>query len=169
MDKEKRKKGEQYLRNWAQGILDMENLQVEINRIKKDNDILNSIQIKNKEDIVNIYNKIINEKFLKLKKEFNFSYCAFFNKTQGKYILSHKHFFDEEFSNYTPEINKKDSFNKLKIPIKMQNSTIGYFLFVKKEIFIKQEKEKAKKACLEISYIIKDFEISKIFQKLLRL
>lgn len=102
--------------------------------------------------------------FLKLKKEFNFSYCAFFYKTQGKYILSHKHFFDEEFSNYTPEINKKDSFNKLKIPIKMQNSTIGYFLFVKKEIFIKQEKEKAKKACLEISYIIKDFEISKIFQ-----
>lgn len=68
MDKEKRKKGEQYLRNWAQGILDMENLQIEINKIKKDNEILNNIQIKNKEDIINIYNKLINEKFLKLKK-----------------------------------------------------------------------------------------------------
>ena len=102
--------------------------------------------------------------FLKLKKEFNFSYCAFFYKTRGKYILFHKHFFDENFSNYTPEINKKDSFNRLKIPIKMQDSVIGYFLFVKKENFTKQEKEKAKKVCLEISYIIKDFEISKIFQ-----
>ena len=46
----------------------------------------------------------------------------------------------------------------------MQDSVIGYFLFVKKENFTKQEKEKAKKVCLEISYIIKDFEISKIFQ-----
>ncbi len=102
--------------------------------------------------------------FLKLKKEFDFSYCAFFYKTQGKYVLSYKHFFNEEFSNYAPKINKKDAFSKLKIPIKMQNSIIGYFLFVKKENFTKQEKEKAKKYCLEISYIIKDFEISKIFQ-----
>ena len=109
-------------------------------------------------------NKFYLDCFLKLKKEFNFSYCAFFYKTQGQYILSYKHFFDDEFLNYIPEIKSKDSYKRLKIPIKMQNSTIGYFLFVRKESFKNLEKERAKKACLEMSYIIKDFEISKIFQ-----
>ncbi len=102
--------------------------------------------------------------FSKLKKEFDFSCCAFFYKTQGKYFLSHKHSFDKDFANYTPDLKKEDVYKRLKIPVKMQNSIIGYFLFIRKEEFKKQEKEKAKKACLEISYVIKDFEISKIFQ-----
>ncbi len=67
MDKEKRKKGEKYLKNWGQGILDIENLQTEINKIRKNNNVFDSIQIDNKSDIVNIYNNIINEKLENLK------------------------------------------------------------------------------------------------------
>ncbi len=67
MDKEKRKKGEKYLENWGQGILDMENLQIEINQIRRNNNVFDSIQIKDKKDITDIYNTIVNEKLEKLK------------------------------------------------------------------------------------------------------
>ncbi|WP_250278877.1 hypothetical protein [[Clostridium] colinum] len=67
MDKEKRKKGENYLRKWGQGILDIENLQMEINKIRKENNIFENIQIDNKNDIVSIYNSVVNEKLEKLK------------------------------------------------------------------------------------------------------
>ncbi|WP_317367724.1 hypothetical protein [uncultured Tyzzerella sp.] len=67
MDKEKREKGEKYLKNWGQGILDIQNLQTEINQIRKNNDAFDTIQIENKEDIVNIYSSVINEKLVKLK------------------------------------------------------------------------------------------------------
>lgn len=69
MDKEKRKKGENYLKNWGKSILDIENLQIEINRIKKNSDVFSNIQIENKEDIINVYNNIINEKLLNLKQK----------------------------------------------------------------------------------------------------
>ncbi len=69
MDKEKRKKGENYLKNWGKSILDIENLQIEINRIKKNNDVFATIQIENKDEIVNVYNNIINEKLLNLKQK----------------------------------------------------------------------------------------------------
>nr|WP_317356810.1 hypothetical protein [uncultured Tyzzerella sp.] len=69
MDKEKRKKGENYLKNWGKSILDIENLQIEINRIKKNNDVFANIQIENKDEIVNVYNNIINEKLLNLKQK----------------------------------------------------------------------------------------------------
>mgnify|MGYP003371899694 CR=1 FL=1 len=61
MDKEKRKKGENYLKNWGK--------QIEINRIKKNNDVFATIQIENKDEIVNVYNNIINEKLLNLKQK----------------------------------------------------------------------------------------------------
>lgn len=45
--------------------------------------------------------------FLKLKKEFNFSYCAFFYKTRGKYILFHKHFLMKIFQIIPLKLTKK--------------------------------------------------------------
>lgn len=67
MNKEKRLEGEKYLKNWGRGIIDIENLQAEINKIRKHNSIFENIQLKDKNDIVDIYNKIIDEKLKKLE------------------------------------------------------------------------------------------------------
>ena len=67
MDREKRKAGENYLKKWGQSILDMENLQREINQIRRNNDVFDTIQMDSKQDIINIYNIIVDEKLLKLK------------------------------------------------------------------------------------------------------
>ncbi len=67
MDKEKRLKGEKYLKEWGNGILEIEKLQLEINKIRKDNNAFDSIQIDRKNDIINIYTNIINEKLKALK------------------------------------------------------------------------------------------------------
>lgn len=68
MDKEKRKCGEKYLKKWAQSIIDIERLQTEINRIKKEGDIFSDIQIKDKTETINIYNELLDEKLEKLKE-----------------------------------------------------------------------------------------------------
>ena len=67
MDKEKRKAGENYLKKWGQCILDIENLQREINQIRRNKDVFDTIQMDSKEDIINTYNIVVDEKLLKLK------------------------------------------------------------------------------------------------------
>ena len=70
MQKKDRKKGEKYLEKWADAILDMENMQMEINRIKKGvcNDrIENNIIVQEKNEIIDCYNTILEEKKEKLK------------------------------------------------------------------------------------------------------
>ena len=102
--------------------------------------------------------------FVKLKQEFEFDCCAVFYKTTGGCKLHCKAYYSNEFKNYSYSLKREDGLFKLKIPIKMQNSVIGYFLFIKKSSFSLKEKEKANEACYKIANIIKDFEISKIFQ-----
>ena len=68
MNKEKRKQGEKYLKNWGQSIIDIERIQNDINKAKKENDVFNNIQIKDKSDIINIYNEVLDEKLKNLKQ-----------------------------------------------------------------------------------------------------
>lgn len=68
MDKTEREKGEKYLKNWGKSISNIEKLQVEINTIRKNNDVLEKIYLENKSDIIDCYNSILNEKLLELKK-----------------------------------------------------------------------------------------------------
>ncbi len=95
------------------------------------------------------------ESFSSLKLEFDFDYGAIFYKTSQKFELKFE---------FNPEQIKNFGEFKLKIPIKMQNSTIGYFLFIKKTKFSKEDKLKAETACQKASEIIKEFEFSKIFK-----
>ncbi len=68
MNKEKRKQGEKYLKNWGQSIIDIERIQNDINKAKRENDVFNNIQIKDKSDIINIYNEVLDEKLKNLKQ-----------------------------------------------------------------------------------------------------
>lgn len=68
MDKEKRRKGEQYLRKWARSILDMEKLQIEINQLREKKATFEDIQMRNKDDINTIYQDVISKRIEKLKE-----------------------------------------------------------------------------------------------------
>lgn len=110
-------------------------------------------------------NSFYSDLFFELKKEFDFLFAALFYKKGRTYELNYKTAFSDLFKNYSPHLKKKEEgIYKLKIPIKFQNSTAGYFLFIKDSPFKKEETKKINS--LKEIYInkIKDFEISKIFQ-----
>lgn len=110
-------------------------------------------------------NSFYSDLFFELKKEFDFLFAALFYKKGRTYELNYKTAFSDLFKNYSPNLKKKEEgIYKLKIPIKFQNSTAGYFLFIKDSPFKKEETRKINS--LKEIYInkIKDFEISKIFQ-----
>ena len=67
MEKEQRILGEKYLKKWGQGILSIEKIQEEINKIRKEKDIFETVQIENKSDMIEIYNTLIDNKLQNLK------------------------------------------------------------------------------------------------------
>ncbi len=68
MNKEERKKGEEYLKKWAQNIKKIQALQEDINKLRKENDVFETIQIENKKDIIETYDNILQEKLEQLKQ-----------------------------------------------------------------------------------------------------
>lgn len=71
MDKEKRIKGEGYLKRWGQLMYEIENLQKEINNLRKNTKLFEEIDSNDKDDIQKFNDLFINEKMKKLK---NFMY-----------------------------------------------------------------------------------------------
>ncbi len=70
MDKKAREKGEMYLKKWASAILEMEEIQTEINLIKKGTmpkKIEEKILLQDKNEIVDCYKIVIDEKREQLK------------------------------------------------------------------------------------------------------
>ncbi len=109
------------------------------------NDLINSAYfIEDKDDTVFYHNL-----FLKLKKEINFDFCAFYYK-KGKYFCVAKEGIED------------NSLFTLKIPIKNSEIKIGYFLLQRKTPFTKEEKQKISGDIYWNK--IKDYEISKIFK-----
>lgn len=67
MDKNSRDIGERYLKKWGQGILGLQKIQEEINKIRKEKDLFQTVQIENKSDMIEIYNTVIDNKLENLK------------------------------------------------------------------------------------------------------
>ncbi len=68
MERNKRDKGEFYLRRWGQAITEMERLQKEISNLKKGNYFFKDIYLDDKRDIEECYLDILYDKKTKLSK-----------------------------------------------------------------------------------------------------
>ena len=68
MERNKRDKGEFYLRRWGQAITEMERLQKEISNLKKGNYFFKDIYLDDKRDIEECYLDILYDKKTKLRK-----------------------------------------------------------------------------------------------------
>lgn len=67
MNKEKREKANIYLKNWARAIIEMENLQIEINKLKRKESFLEDIYLEDKKEIEQFYKQKLEDTKIKLK------------------------------------------------------------------------------------------------------
>lgn len=116
------------------------------------NDLTNSAFLHEKED-----NSFYNAFFKSLKKEVSFEYGAIIYNENNKDVLNYE-------IKINPNFKKSRKDILLYIPIRIKNSALGNFLFIKKTEFTKEEKNYLKKECSAFSEKIKDFELSKIFK-----
>ena len=103
----------------------------------------------NMNKVSSVYSKI----FSVLKKEVDFQYGAFFCK-KGK----------ECITQFETGKHIEEKCSTLKMPVKIENSTIGHFVFEKNSNFSKKEKDYIKSKINLFADELKNYEISNIFQ-----
>lgn len=108
----------------------------------------------NKSEEENFYNFFMSE----LKNNFGISYGGIFYKNSNEDSLV-----------YEISFSKSLKLHKLKIPLKIEKSTIGCLLLKKDAPFSKEEKLKIREYSISLTEKIKDFEISKIYQNQLKI